>query len=723
MIGRTLSHFEITAKLGEGGMGRVYRATDKKLGREVAIKVLSEAFTSDPNFLARFEREARVLASLNHPGIAQIYGLETAGEVRALVMELVEGPTLAERLEQGALRLEECLSIGLQMVEALGEAHEKGIIHRDLKPQNIKLTEGGKVKILDFGLAKRSPTAGLPLGEATTEIDRTRAGTMLGTVGYMAPEQVRGESLDRQADLFAFGCVLHELLTGEQTFARPTPIGTLSAILHEEPPPASQARRDVPPNLDHLIARCLEKDPERRFQSCREVLAELARVAGQSEDDKSGPVPSLAVLPFVDISAEHDQDYFCDGMAEELLSSLSRLEGLRVASRTSSFQFKDVAADAREIGKQLRVGAILEGSVRKSGSRLRITVQLSDSESGYQLWSERFDRELEDVFEIQDEIARRIVEALQVRLVGGEFDRQTASGAPDAHAYDLYLRGRSFFYRGTRHDFEFAQELFQQAIELDAQYASPWAGIADCSSQIFREFDRRPEHLKVARAAAARALELDPESAHAYSSLGFARSLAGERLGAEEAFQKAMRLDPRLFDACYLYASEMLYGWGDLERAATLFERAAEVDSNDYQSLVILASVYHGLDRPADARDAARRGVQLAESRLRVNPGDLRALYLGAEALVVLGDEERAVRMAERARELDGGRTSLVFYNVAAVLAMIGRRSEAIDHLEKAVAKGHGRANAFRFDPFLIGLRDQPRFQELLERMEPEPPN
>jgi serine/threonine protein kinase/tetratricopeptide (TPR) repeat protein len=717
LIGRSLSHFQITAKLGSGGMGEVYRALDTRLGREVAIKILPDAFTSDRRRLVRFEREARALASLNHPNIAGIFDLGKHDGTHFLVLELVEGPTLDEEVTRRVIPPDELLSIARQITAALAEAHDRGIIHRDLKPQNIKLTNSGQVKVLDFGLAKRTVDRSSELTDVTTAIEQTQAGAVIGTVGYMAPEQVRGERIDQRADIFSLGCVLHELATGDRTFLRASPVETLAAILRDDPPLASKTRGDLPAGLDRLIARCLEKDPLHRFQSCRELLGEWQCLSDESGNENSRNTHSLAVLPFADLSPDRDQDYFCDGMAEEILSSLSRVDGLNVASRTSSFQFKGLAIDAREIGSRLQVKAILEGSVRKSGSRLRITAQLTDSDSGYQLWSERFDRDLEDVFEIQDEIAHRIAEALEIQLGGGELHHAPEGSAPNARAYDLYLRGRSFFYQGTLEAFELAEEYFRQAIELDSHYASPWAGIADCKSQIFREFDRRPEHLEGARAAAARALEIDPGSAHAHTSLGFTLSLAGQRAAGEESFQRALDLDPGLFDACYLYASEMLYGWGDLERAAELFRHASEIDGNDYQSLVILASVQHGLSQTEAARKAARRGLELAQRQLGVSPGDLRATYLSAEALVLLGEEKRALQMAERALDLDGGKTSLVLYNVASVMAMLGCLDEAIDLLEKAVDRGHGRADAFRFDPLLVNLRDDPRLHDLLARM------
>ena len=717
LTGRTIAQYRVTAKLGEGGMGQVYRATDTKLKRDVAIKVLPAELTDDEDGRARFEREAQLLAQLHHPNIAAIFGLEEWDGVRAIIMELVEGPTLAERLVTGSLPVNECLSIARQMAEALKEAHGKGIVHRDLKPQNIKVTPAGVVKVLDFGLAKRHAAAsGSLLNEAITPSIRTHAGTLLGTVGYMAPEQVRGEGVDERADIFAFGCVLYEMLTGRRAFERPTAIETLSAILHEETVPASRSRRDLPPGVDRLLGRCLEKDRARRFASSRELIEQLAASRGDSEAEDAD-IPSLAVLPFADMSAEHDQEYFCEGLAEELLNSLARIRGLRVASRTSSFQFKGLAADTREIGERLGVRTILQGSVRKAATRLRVTVQLVDPGNGYQLWSERYDRELVDVFEIQDDIARRVVEALEVRLASGEFRGRRDGGARDANAFDLHLRGMNFFYRGTRRDFEFAQELFRKAIEMDGRYASPWAGIADCNSQIFREFDRRARYLEEARTAAARALELDPESAPAHASLGFALSLADQRAAAEEAFGKALQLDPRLFEACYLYASEMLYGWGDLERAAALFERASEIDRNDYQSPIILASVYLGLGRPSEALDAARRGLQIARAQLQLNPGDLRALYMSAQALAVLGEDRHAIELAGRARELDDDRTGLVLVNVAEALAILGKRDEAIACLELGVTRGFRREAAIRFDPFLAALRDDPRFPALLDRM------
>lgn len=440
MIGTRLGNYAITAKLGEGGMGVVYRAKDLQLGRQVALKVLPAGFAEDPERVARFDREARLLASLNHPNIAQIYGFETSGETRALVMELVEGPTLAERLAQGPLPLEECLSLSIQVVQALAVAHDQGIVHRDLKPQNIKLASGGRIKVLDFGLARKQATTGSLIGDATTLTCGTQAGMVLGTVGYMAPEQVRAGIVDTRADIFSFGCVLYEMATGERAFARGSPVETLTAILHDAPVAPSRRRRELPSGLDRVVAHCLEKEAAARFQSAHDLEFALAALTalGPAAAVQTQPA-SVAVLPFVNLSADPENEFFADGITEDVIAHLAKIRSLKVISRTSVMAFKKRDRSLREIGEKLGAATLLEGSVRRAGNRVRIVAQLVDGATDEHMWADTYDRDLTDIFAIQTDVALNIANALRAELSNDERARVGRRPTNDVEAYEPLL--------------------------------------------------------------------------------------------------------------------------------------------------------------------------------------------------------------------------------------------------------------------------------------------
>ena len=671
MIGQSLGPYQITAKLGEGGMGVVYRATDTKLQRDVAIKVLPAALTEDKERLARFEREAQLLAQLNHPNVAQIYGLEIQGDTRALVLELVEGPTLAERLEQGPLPFNESLSVSFQIAHALEEAHEKGIVHRDLKPQNIKASIEGKVKVLDFGLAKAVDpfsSAALPVEDLanspTVTFGGTLEGVILGTAAYMAPEQARGAAVDKRADIWAFGVVLYEMLTGERLFAEASVVDTLSAVMRKEIDLA-RLPAELPTRLRELVARCLERDPKRRLRDIGEarlLLAESLEHESVSMPVQSAAIPagprrsngralrvavaavavavtaggvwlatreredrvptrpgaaasaaaehSIAVLPFQNLSAEAENEFFTAGVHEDVLTYLSRVADLKVISRSSVMQYAAPEKNLREIATDLNVVYVVEGSVRRAGDRVRVTAQLIDARSDEHLWAENYDRELADVFAIQSAIAREIVAALEATLSPREAEMLASRPTTSIEAYDLFLRARQLMQqRDATSPGNELTRLLEEAIRLDPEFAHAYALLATVHGfQYWFLVDRSPERLARMKSAIDRAFELRPDLPEARIALaeyyyrGFydysraleqlekARSslpndslvhyylgLAYRRIGevdrAIDSFVQATRLDPASLVA-YAEGINTSTSFGQVERAIVLAEEA-----------------------------------------------------------------------------------------------------------------------------------------------------
>jgi serine/threonine protein kinase/Tfp pilus assembly protein PilF len=708
-----LGNYRLIEKLGEGGMGVVWKARDLKLDRDVAIKFLPEGAVGDPERRAFFEREAKAVAALSHPNIVTIYAVDEAEGTTFFTMELIEGQPLSKLIEPGGVSLDRFLELALPLTGAVAAAHARGIIHRDLKPQNIMIDSAGQIKILDFGLARIL----LPLPKVLGRDEGTTAtldADFAGTIAYMSPEQLRSQPLDHRTDVFSLGVVLFEWATGRLPFGGKTGPERIAAVLKEDPRSAVELNPGLPRQIDRIFRHCLEKEPRYRMASARDLREELESLR-QAKEDGRPALPSIAVLPFADMSREKDQGYFCDGIAEEIINALCRVQGLRVASRTGSFQFKNAAADLREIGNALRVDTVLEGSVRKSDHRLRITVQLIDAARGFHLWSESFDRELRDVFAIQQEIAHNVVRSLQVTLSPQE--KGALAEVPTSHvqAYDYYLRGRSFYYRYGRHDIEFALQLFSRAIELDPEYALAHAGLADCWSYIYLYAERKDAVRQQAEAAGRRAVELAPGSAQAQASLAVALSLGSQKEEAQAAFEKAIRLDPTLFEAWYFYARQA-FASGDLPKARSLYEEAMRVRPEDFYSPLLVAQVYQELGRPEDARAARERGVSLVEKHIDLHPDDARALYMGANGLVALGLKDKGLDWARRARRIDPD-DPMLLYNLGCIHALAGDVEDAVDCLERAAAGGLLQKGWYEHDGDLDPLRGHPRFKALLERM------
>ncbi|MEE9230830.1 MAG: protein kinase [Acidobacteriota bacterium] len=802
--GQTLSHYRLLEEIGRGGMGVVYRALDTRLDRHVALKVLPPEATSKPERLERFRREAKTVASINHPDIVTIHSVEESGGVHFLTMELIEGKSLNAVIPREGLPLGKFFGIAETVAGALAAAHERGIIHRDLKPANVVVSDAGRVKILDFGLAKLLGPQEAPEGSVAATRTVTAEGRILGTMPYMSPEQVQGKQVDHRSDIFSLGILLYEMATGERPFVGESSADLTSSILRDNPRPVSDAKTELPRQLGRIVRRCLEKDPGRRFQAALDVRNELedlrkeidsgevvlpvapagaagtgagaaagegfgsSQASGRAERPRSaevaGPAPrggrgrpvliaagaanaiallvagyflrnrdqggalpapgasdrsaivSVAILPFVNMSSDQENEYFSDGMTEEVINALGKLKELKVPARTSVFAFKGKGLSIREIGERLGVDTVLEGSVRKSGDRLRITVQLINVADGYRLWSERYDREVKDVFAIQDEISRSIVRALQVTLAPGEEREIVKAPTPDVQAYDYYLRGRRLFYRGGRQNLGKAREMFSRAIEIDPGYALAYAGIADASSFLYMYSESTEENLEQARAGSARALELAPDLAEAHVAHGVALSLSRQNAEAEREFETAIRLDPDLFEAFYSYARNC---WiqGKFEQAARLFEKAMEVRPEDYQAPILLGGVYVKLGREKDALAVQRRGLEVIEEHLEQNPDDVRALYLGAGALMQLGQTQRSLEWARRALAVDPNDTGIL-YNVACIYSLGGLIEEAIGYLERAIEAGFAQKQWIENDSDLDPIRNHPRYQELLDRLE-----
>ncbi|MFY9551322.1 MAG: protein kinase [Thermoanaerobaculia bacterium] len=681
--GTRLGPYEILSPLGAGGMGEVYRARDSRLGREVAVKVLPDPIHASADALERFHREARAVAALSHPNILAIHDVGEADGVAYAVMELLEGETLRARLTASAIPARKTVEYALQIARGLAAAHDRGIVHRDLKPENVFLTREGLVKILDFGLASLSAAPAIRGDASQSPTAGTQPGIVLGTAGYMSPEQVRGRPLDHRTDLFALGAILFEMVTGRRAFRGDSPAETLVAVLQQDPM-SEPSGAQIPSELARIVAHCLEKEPGERFQNARDLAFALEAWEGTSSSSPSGAAPgaappeaSIAVLPFRNMSADRDAEYFSDGITEEIISALTGIERLRVAARTSSFAFKGKDTDVRQIGREIGVRAVLEGSVRQAGRRLRISAQLIDVANGYHLWSERYDREMEDIFAIQDEIAGAIAATLRVRLLPADGEtRPGARSTDDVEAYDDYLKGRYFFNR--RQPPEAIAE-FERAIARDPRYTAAYTGLAD-SYCIFGFYGgiATLDAFARSRAAVEKAVELDADSADVRVSRALVEHYFGWDLEREEAeLRRAIALAPESaaprswLSILVSFRGRPEEGLGHARDAAALEPLAANIQTNVGWALF-----------------AARRFEEcIPEFRraLHMDPDAPYPLWASSLAYQKVGAHDKAVEVLEHAVRVTGRRQSHYIALLGGAYAAAGRRSDALlirDELE-----------------------------------------
>ncbi|MEJ2147678.1 MAG: protein kinase [Acidobacteriota bacterium] len=767
MIGQTIAHYRITEKLGGGGMGVVYLAEDMRLDRRVAIKFLPPDFFGDSVAERRFEQEAKAAAALSHPHICTVHDVGQHEGRPYLVMEFLHGQTLKHRLmERKRLTIEEILDLGIQIASGLEQAHARGIVHRDIKPANIFITVDDYAKILDFGLAKR--IAEEPAGDPNTKTavlreSLTDPGTVLGTVAYMSPEQVRGEVLDVRSDLFSLGIVLYEMATGQLPFQGSSAGVVMSEILNRSPVPAIERRSELPRDLDFLIRKALEKNPVWRCQSATQVLADLRRIQRETISDSqrrsgkahSEELPSIAVLPFQNLSADPENEYFGDGLAEELINALAKLKRLRVAARSSAFGTKGKGQTVAEVGRELRVETVLEGSVRAFRDRIRVTAQLVSVANGSPLWSERFDRQLDDIFAIQDEICTAIVDNLRVKLLSNEEKKLVEPHKVDQEAYRLYLKGRYFWNRRHSGGMEKALAAFQQATEVDPLYAEPYVGVADVYNIMANFGFMAPrEACPKARAAAEKALELNERSGEAHISLAWNKMHWGwDWAGAEMHYRLGLELSPDYGTGHEWYAL-FLVNQHRFEEALTHINRALELDPLS-PVFLMAAGLIHTFATDLDTGDEMfRRSLELdprfasahlfrgwmlslhgrfEESIRSLNEAigilGRQTIALGflGWALAGNGQTEEALEILEEIEaKLQKEGPSDGFFKALIELGL-GRTDDALDSLEAAVevcgthlwALGfYGPSPSIRFANPLAPLRGEVRFQQIVERID-----
>jgi TolB-like protein/Flp pilus assembly protein TadD len=696
-------------------MATVFLAHDLKHDRQVALKVLHPELAASLG-PERFLREIKVAARLNHPHIVPLHDSGQAGDLLYYVMPYVDGESLRQRLaREKQFSVDDALDIARDVASALDYAHRQGVVHRDIKPENVMLHEG-EALVTDFGIAKAITAA--------ANENLTQTGSAVGTPAYMSPEQAAGEAeLDGRSDVYSLGCMVYEMLAGSAPFTGPTAQAIITKRFTEPVPSVRAARATVPEAVDTAVTKSLARVPADRFATAAQFGHALLLHSGATPPghattaapQPAGAAKSIAVLPFADMSPARDQEYFCEGMAEEIINALTKIQALQVASRSSAFAFKGKNQDIRKVGEQLGVGTVLEGSVRKAGSKLRITAQLINVADGYHLWSDRFDREMEDVFAIQDEIAQSIVRALRVMLSDDEKRAIGQVPAPDVEAYEYYLRGRQFFHQFRRTSIQFARRMFERAKEIDPAYATAYAGAADCCSMLYMYWDGSQANLEGADAYSKKALELAPELAEAHAARGLAVSLSQRYQEAEREFETAIRLNPKLFEAHYFFG-RALFQQGKYVEAVNEYQEASRVRPEDYQTRLLAVQALRSLGRTAEAESTMQSGIRVTERHLDLNPDDVRALCLGAGALIQLGERDRGLEWARRGLAL-APEDSSVLYNVACVYSLGGLADQALECLDQAVQNGFGHRAWLENDSDLDSLRADPRFTALLAKL------
>jgi eukaryotic-like serine/threonine-protein kinase len=784
LVGQTIGHYKISKRIGTGGMGDVYLATDMIAGRKAALKLLPTRFTSDAERLKRFQQEERALVGLNHPNILTVYEIGEDHSTHYIASELIEGETLRQRLMRGRMELRQAVDVAIQVASALAAAHETGIVHRDIKPENIMLRPDGYVKVLDFGIAKLAESA---FAEATADaagsmtLAGTNLGSILGTVRYMSPEQAYGAPVDERTDIWSLGVVLYEMVTGQPPFSGETPGEVMASILEKEPPPLTSYVAHTPAELQQIISKTLRKDREERYQSAHELLEALKDLRHKLEFKAalerstkaplwlrwarspiasvllllvaalalalpffwhrnlttiSPPEKSIAVLPFLDLSQAKDQEYFCDGMSEEILDALAKVDGLRVAGRNSSFSLKGKNANVSEVGKKLNVASVLEGTLRREGNRVRISAELINTRNGFRLWSETYERELQGVFALQDEITRSIVNALKVKLaVSLPVHEQRNTGA-----YELYLQGLYFSNKSSEADLRRALGFFQGALEKDPTFSRAWTGISKVWYFLADVYVKPLEAYPASREAALKAIALDEKDAEAHCYLSEAkRVLDWDLAGADAELKRALELDPNSAPAHFFSALLPLFR-GELKEGLRLVLEAKKLDPVSPITSYVATAAYLANDQIDDAISEGQRTLQLdpnyfyldsdlaAAYREKGNFVEAIALYTKAQDTTHLPSSGLAITYARMDRRMEARNILAQLLQtrerryvsapvIAAVYVGLDDKEEAFRWLELAATEHSGILQWIAFLPEFRPLHSDSRFANLLRRI------
>ncbi|MEO6487262.1 MAG: protein kinase [Thermoanaerobaculia bacterium] len=729
MIGQTVSHYKILSQLGMGGMGVVYEAEDTNLGRRVALKFLPAAMSGDESLIQRFQREARAASALNHPNICTIHGIEQSGSDQFIVMELLVGESLADRIGRGPLDIDSLLTFGVEIVDALESAHSKGIIHRDLKPANIFVTSRGQAKILDFGLAKIERREGSEPSLTATAVrldGLTSAGATVGTISYMSPEQARGLVTDTRTDLFSFGTVLYQMATGVLPFPGETSAVVFESILNRDPSPVTQLNPSLPPELNRILAQALEKDRDLRYQSANDLKTALKRLkrdldsggrkATASSGSRTSPSSarrehSIAVLYFENLSGVKEDEYLRDGITEDITTELSKIKGLKTFSRAMVLAYRDRSVTAGQVGKELGASYVLAGSLRRAGARLRINAQMIDAATDFPLWSERYDREMKDVFEVQDEIAQKIATALRITLSPQEQEALSAKPTADLQAYDLYLRGRNYARRVGRQDLQFALQMYENAVALDPGFALAHAGLANVCAQYYYYYERQQKWIDRAIAATQKASANGhdaPEIQIAEAWVTFAEGRYGETV---DKIRTALVRMPDV-DGGYYLLGRALFSAGRYQEIVDIMEQALTHAGENYNTTVPIHNALGALGKKDALMNYLHREVAVYEKHLQKVPEDARARVLLAGDYATQGRFDDAKREADMAMILRPA-DSMILYNTACVFCAMNRKADALIAIKKAWESGYRDPIWTRQDPDLALLHGDPEFERL----------
>jgi serine/threonine protein kinase len=740
MIGKNISHYKILDKLGEGGMGEVYLAEDTKLNRQVALKFLPMQYASDKELKIRFKREAQAAAALNHPNIITIHEVSEHEGKPFIAMEYVEGESLKNLISKKDISINEVLDISLQISGGLAVAHKAGIVHRDIKPQNILVGKDHRVRICDFGLVKLK-----------TDITLTQTGSTLGTLAYMSPEQAQGKEIDQRSDIFSLGVILYEMIASRLPFQGDHEAAVIHSILNDMPEPLARYKSNLPEGLQRIVDKAMEKNREMRYQHAEDLRVDLRKLKMELEtgvtqtlEASTKLTSSIAVLPFADLSANKDQQYFCDGMAEEIINALTHVEGLRVVARTSAFSFRGKEVDIREIGKKLNVRALLEGSVRKAGNRLRISAQLINVADGYHLWSEKYDRDMENVFAIQDEISLAIVDKLKIKLLGEEKAKILRRYTDNLEAYNLYLKGRFYWNTRTEGGLKISLDYFQKAIEKDPEFAVAYSGLADSYSTLgFYDFLPKKDAFTKARSEALKALEIDEGVGEAHVSLaGIKAWYDWDWAGAEREFKRALELGPSNVEAHHMYA-HLLEGIARFNEAFTEMRRALELEplsinlNSCMGQILFIARRYdeamHELQKTIEMDpsfslpyywlgrvylEKAMHEEAIEQLEKGTTSAGIRTMMMGAlgYAYAVTGRTTDAQNIVDQLKSLSKKRYVDPYFE-ALVYVGLGKKERAFELLEKAYEGRSAYISLLKVDPLFDNLHSDQRYISLLKKM------